>query len=38
MSIADIVKEIIINRLGVEEDELTSDANFMNDLGADSLD
>jgi acyl carrier protein len=35
---ANRVKAIIINRLGVEEVELTNDAHFMNDLGADSLD
>lgn len=32
------VKEIIIDKLGVDENEVTNDANFTNDLGADSLD
>ncbi len=32
------VKEIIVDKLGVEESEVTETANFTNDLGADSLD
>ncbi len=32
------VKEIIAEELGVEKEKLTSDASFMEDLGADSLD
>ena len=32
------VKEIIVDKLGVEESELTNSASFTNDLGADSLD
>lgn len=32
------VKSIIIDKLGVDESEVTADANFTNDLGADSLD
>jgi len=32
------VKDIIVEKLGVERDKLTSDASFMEDLGADSLD
>jgi acyl carrier protein len=32
------VKEIIVNKLGVEESQITSGASFINDLGADSLD
>lgn len=32
------VKEIIIDELGVETDKVTSDASFVDDLGADSLD
>ncbi|MEX0609165.1 MAG: acyl carrier protein [Balneolaceae bacterium] len=32
------VKNIIIDKLGVDEAEVTTDANFTNDLGADSLD
>ena len=38
MSIADKVKAIIIERLGVEEDEVTNEASFVENLGADSLD
>ena len=32
------VKEIIIKKLGVDESEVTLEASFKNDLGADSLD
>jgi acyl carrier protein len=32
------VKEIIIKKLGVDESEVTPEASFKNDLGADSLD
>jgi acyl carrier protein len=32
------VKEIIVDKLGVEESQVTDSANFINDLGADSLD
>ena len=32
------VKEIIIDELGVEADKVTTDASFVDDLGADSLD
>jgi acyl carrier protein len=32
------VKEIICEQLGVGEDEVTPDASFIEDLGADSLD
>ena len=32
------VKAIIVDKLGVEESEVTNDASFTNDLGADSLD
>ena len=32
------VKEIICEQLGVSEDEVTPDASFLEDLGADSLD
>jgi len=34
----DRVKEIIANELGVEMEKVTEDANFVEDLGADSLD
>jgi acyl carrier protein len=36
--IASRVTAIIVDKLGVEENEVTVDANFTNDLGADSLD
>jgi len=36
--IAQKVKNIIIEKLGVEESEVTTEASFTNDLGADSLD
>ena len=32
------VKSIIVDKLGVDESEVTPEANFTNDLGADSLD
>jgi acyl carrier protein len=32
------VKKIIVEQLGVEEDEITMDSSFIDDLGADSLD
>ena len=32
------VKAIIIDKLGVDENEVVPDASFTNDLGADSLD
>ena len=32
------VKAIIVDKLGVEESQVTNDANFQTDLGADSLD
>ena len=32
------VKEIICEQLGVSDDEVTPDASFIEDLGADSLD
>ena len=34
----DKVKEIIIDKLGVEDGKITMDAKFIDDLGADSLD
>jgi acyl carrier protein len=36
--VADRVKKIIVDQLGVEEELVTSDASFVDDLGADSLD
>lgn len=38
MSIFDRVKKIIIDQLGSEEAEVTMEASFVDDLGADSLD
>ncbi|MCH2081092.1 MAG: acyl carrier protein [Saprospiraceae bacterium] len=37
-NIAESVKKIIIDKLGVEESEITPEASFTGDLGADSLD
>ena len=36
--IAEKVKKIIVEKLGVDESEVTSEASFTTDLGADSLD
>jgi acyl carrier protein len=36
--IATKVKAIIVDKLGVDENEVTPEASFTNDLGADSLD
>lgn len=36
--IAAKVKSIIVDKLGVDENEVTPEASFTNDLGADSLD
>ena len=36
--IATRVKAIIVDKLGVDENEVTLEASFTNDLGADSLD
>ena len=38
MGIEDKVKSIIMEQLGVDDDEVTSTASFTDDLGADSLD
>lgn len=38
MSVADKVKSIIVEQLGVDADEVTKEASFTDDLGADSLD
>ncbi|MCK5331228.1 MAG: acyl carrier protein [Candidatus Marinimicrobia bacterium] len=32
------VKEVIIDKLGIEEEKITREAHFVDDLGADSLD
>ena len=37
-TIEERVKKIIVEQLGVDEDEVTSEAHFVDDLGADSLD
>ncbi|MCQ2232292.1 MAG: acyl carrier protein [Paludibacteraceae bacterium] len=36
--VAQKVKSIIVEKLGVDENEVTNEASFTNDLGADSLD
>ncbi|MAQ71701.1 MAG: acyl carrier protein [Alphaproteobacteria bacterium] len=36
--VAERVKKIVIEHLGVEEDKVTESASFIDDLGADSLD
>jgi acyl carrier protein len=38
MSVEEKVKEIIIDQLGVDENQVTASASFIEDLGADSLD
>ena len=38
MSVEEKVKEIIIEQLGVEASQVTPEAKFVDDLGADSLD
>jgi len=38
VSIFDRVKEIIVDQLGVDEEAVTPEASFVDDLGADSLD
>lgn len=35
---ADRVKKIVVEHLGVEDDKVTTDSSFIDDLGADSLD
>ncbi|HJL56591.1 MAG TPA: acyl carrier protein [Arenicellales bacterium] len=37
-SIEERVKKIVVEQLGVGEDQVTADASFVDDLGADSLD
>ena len=37
-SIEDRVKQIVVEQLGVSEDEVSGDSSFVDDLGADSLD
>ncbi len=38
MAVADKVKEIIVEQLGVDENQVDDSASFVDDLGADSLD
>ena len=38
MSVEDNVKDIIVDQLGVDEKQVTLEASFVDDLGADSLD
>ena len=38
MSSYDRVKEVVMEKLGVEESKITKEASFVDDLGADSLD
>jgi len=38
MSVEDQVKKIVVEQLGVSDDQVTADASFVDDLGADSLD
>jgi acyl carrier protein len=38
MALEDKVKDIIVEQLGVNADQVTADASFIEDLGADSLD
>lgn len=36
--VADRVKKIVVEQLGVKEDEVSNESSFVDDLGADSLD
>jgi len=38
MDVLEEVRDIVVDQLGVEEDEVTMEASFLEDLGADSLD
>ncbi|MER3443707.1 Acyl carrier protein [Calidithermus terrae] len=38
MDILESVKEVIVDKLGVEAEKITPEARFIEDLGADSLD
>ena len=38
MALEDKVKDIIVEQLGVDADQVKEDASFIEDLGADSLD
>lgn len=37
-NLLDKIKEIVVEQLGVDEEEVTENASFVDDLGADSLD
>ena len=37
-SVEERVKQIVVEQLGVKDEEVTGDASFVDDLGADSLD
>ena len=37
-TVAERVKQVIVNQLGVEDDQVTPEASFVDDLNADSLD
>ena len=37
-SVEERVKKIVVEQLGVKEEEVTNEASFVDDLGADSLD
>jgi acyl carrier protein len=37
-NLAERVKKVVVEQLGVNEDEVTNEASFVDDLGADSLD
>lgn len=37
-SVEERVKQIVVEQLGVKEEEVSNDASFVDDLGADSLD
>ena len=38
MSTFDKVKDVVLDKLGVEESQITMESSFVDDLGADSLD
>lgn len=38
MDVLERVKELVVEQLGVDAEEVTEDASFVDDLGADSLD
>lgn len=38
MDVMDRVKELVVEQLGVDAEEVTEEASFIDDLGADSLD